>query len=481
MTFASLTSSARRLLLALMLGCSAFAMAAHAQDAPPQIDAAPDRTDRVLFEADSLGRESEDGPIIAEGDVTAFFGDETLSADRVSYDPDTEVVTAEGDVALTTMQGNVFYADRIELSGDLRDGIATSFRALLDDDARLAAQYAVRRRGAVNQLRRAVYSACDVCEEGGRPKTPTWRLRAVRVTQNEERKTITYRHMFFDLKGVPVLYAPYFQQPDPSVERQSGFLTPNAGTSTEIGAFFELPYYFALSSSYDLTLAPLYTSDDGILWKGEWRQRFGSGDYIFQGGVIQAEEPQDAVADPDAPSPDEVARWHIFGEGDFDITEKWAAGFELARTSDDTYIRRYDIEPQGALRSEDTRFDSTRLTTNVDARRLTENSRLDIDTFFFQGLRPTDDQGLTPYVLPLVSYTHDIKPPIIGGRGVLRGNLLSLQRTEGVDTRRISIAGDWRRSRTSRNGQLLTAFAELRAAAVTAEGVAKLMAEAQDG
>jgi len=447
--FALTPNAALALLVALAVAWTASASGAAAQD----VDA-----DRVLFEADSLGRETEDGPIIAEGDVTAYFGAQRLTADRVVYDPATEIVTAEGEVSVTTDQGNVFYSERVELTGDLKDGIATSFRALLTDDARLAAQFAVRRRGAVNELKRAVYSACQVCEDG-RPQTPTWRLRAFRVTQNEQRKTISYRHMFFDIKGVPVLYVPYFQQPDPSVERQSGFLTPNAGNNTQLGAFVEIPYYFALSSTYDMTIAPFYTSNDGILWKGEWRQRFGFGDYIFQGGIISTEQ-RDSNNEPVGET---VERWHIFGEGDVQLSERWAAGFDLARTSDDTYIRRYEIERQGDLRRDESVLAADRLTTNAEARRVTDRARLDIDSFFFQGLRQEDDEGLTPYVLPLVSYVRDVAPPVLGGRGEVRANLLSLQRSEGVDTRRISVAGAWSRSRTTRSGQLLTGFAELRA------------------
>lgn len=415
----------------------------------------------VLFEAANISREAENGPIIAEGDVSAFFGDQLLSADRVTYDPATEIVTAVGNVTLVSAQGDAFYADRIELAGDLRDGIAVSFRALLSDDARLAARYAVRRRGAVNELRHAVYSACDVCRRDGAPTTPTWRLRAVRVTQNEERRTISYRHMFFDLKGVPVLYAPYFQQPDPTVERQSGFLTPNIGNNTLLGAFFELPYYFALSSNFDMTLAPFYTSNDGVLWKNEWRHRLNFGEYVLQGGVINTEQ-RDNENDPIG---DASLRWHVFGEGDFNITPEWRAGFDVARTSDDTYIRRYDIEPEGDLRRDANSLagDLTRLTTNVNASRLTEQSRLDVDSFFFQGLRPGDNAGLTPYVLPQISYTRDLKPALIGGRAEVRGDILSLQRSEGVDTRRFASAAAWSRGLTTRSGQRITGFAELRA------------------
>ncbi len=77
--------------------------------------------------------------------------------------------------------------------------------------------------------------------------------------------------------GVPVLYIPYFSQPDPSVKRQSGFLTPTLMSSTELGQQAEIPYYWAISPDKDVTLIPRFTTKEGTVYQGEYRQRFEDG------------------------------------------------------------------------------------------------------------------------------------------------------------------------------------------------------------
>ena len=77
----------------------------------------------VLFEADVVTRENSASPIVAEGDVKAYFGDQFLTSDRVTYDPEKDIVTASGNVTITDVSGQTFFADEVELTGDLAEEI----------------------------------------------------------------------------------------------------------------------------------------------------------------------------------------------------------------------------------------------------------------------------------------------------------------------------------------------------------------------
>ncbi|MEZ5928084.1 MAG: putative LPS assembly protein LptD [Parvularculaceae bacterium] len=242
--------------------------------------------DEILFEADFVSRETETSPIIAQGNVRAYFGERYLIADKLSYDPTGDIVIAEGNVSITDANMETAFAGRVELTGDLRDGIAENFSALLAQNAKLAADTAVQEQGARTRLTKAIYTACDVCKENGDAKTPTWAMRALRVTRDRERRVVQFHHAFFEIKGVPIFYLPFVQAPDPSVERQSGFLTPVVGASSRLGFNFELPYYFAISNHQDATFSPKYTSNDGVLWQGEYRRKDVSGEHVIQAGVI---------------------------------------------------------------------------------------------------------------------------------------------------------------------------------------------------
>ncbi len=477
-------------LIARLLATSALAGAALAQTedlAVGERTVAPEARERVLFEADSVMRETQTSPIVAEGNVRAYFGERFLRADKLSYDTATDIVVAEGNVSITDENRQTVFAGRVELTGDLRDGVAENFSALLADNAKLASASAVREQNSRTQLRKAVYTACDVCDDKGDGKTPTWRIKALKVTRDEERKVVRFNHAFLELKGVPVLYAPFLQAPDPSVERQSGFLTPLIGASSRLGFNLELPYYLAISNHQDATFSPKYTTKDGVLWQGEYRRRDDSGYHVLQGGFIDFAP---NIDDVDVPG----ARWHVFAQGHRNFGEKWQAGYDVERVSDDTYLRRYDVQRRGDLRKELDTSLTNRLRSNTFVRWQGEDTQFRADSYTFQDLRTvtlcdlstgerlsvnaTDCSSLiardplvqlapeiarlTPYALPVLDFRHRFRPEYIGGEALLNINFASLQRTGGVDTRRLTASALWEREHITPGGHRFNAFAELR-------------------
>jgi len=428
----------------------------------PNLIGEDEAPDEILFEADSVYREIQDGPIIAEGDVRAFFGERYLRADRLVYDPATDVVIAEGDVSITDENLETAFAGRVELSGDLRDGIAENFSALLEDNARLAAQSAVQEQGARTRLSRAVYTACDICDDDGDGKTPTWRIRSLKVTRDRERRVMRFHHAFLEIKGVPIAYAPFLQAPDPSVERQSGFLPPNIGASDRLGFNFQLPYYLAISNNQDATFSPLYTAEDGVLWQGEWRRRGRNSYHVLAGGIIDSPN--------DNPEPINGGneglpgvRWHYFGRGYQNLSDNWRLSYDVERVSDDEYLRNYSIERRGDLRQTLNRGATNQLRSNARLAWNSGGSNLTVDSYLFQGLRGAlDDATTTPLVLPLIDYRYDFSSRIAGGDASIGANFAALQRTGGLDSRRLTANATWRRDVITRGGHRFNFFGELR-------------------
>lgn len=416
--------------------------------------------EEVLFEADSVTREFDGGPIIAEGDVRAFFGGRYLRADKLIYNPATDIVIAEGNVSITDENLETAFAGRVELSGDLRDGVAENFSALLKDNTRLAAQSAVQEQGARTRLNHAVYTSCNVCSKNGHEKTPTWRIKALRVTRDKERKVVRFHHAFLEIKGVPIIYVPFLQTPDPSVERQSGFLPPNIGASSRLGFNIELPYYLAISNHQDATFFPKYTATDGVLWQGEYRRRGKRGYHVLSGGVINAtNQPEPTPSEPESTP---GVRWHYFGRGYRDFGENWRASYDVERVSDDTYLRNFNVERRGDLRQELDRSSTNQLRSNARVAWNQGGSHLTIDTYLFQGLRAQDDSSTTPYVLPLIDFRHDFSQKFAGGKASVGANIASLLRTSGVDTRRFTANAFWKRDVITRGGHRFNLFAEAR-------------------
>jgi LPS-assembly protein len=79
------------------------------------------------------------------------------------------------------------------------------------------------------------------------------------------------RHTLFRLRGVPILYLPYFFRPLGRNPRRSGFLTPNFGHSSFYGYMYGAGYYWAMSRSYDMTGVVQYFTQRGPAFTYDFR------------------------------------------------------------------------------------------------------------------------------------------------------------------------------------------------------------------
>ena len=78
-------------------------------------------------------------------------------------------------------------------------------------------------------------------------------IESKKIEHKKKKKTIYYKNAWLKIYDVPVLYYPFFFHPDPTVARQSGFLTPQIGESQTLGSSAYLPYFYVISDKKDLT------------------------------------------------------------------------------------------------------------------------------------------------------------------------------------------------------------------------------------
>ncbi|HET6194775.1 MAG TPA: LptA/OstA family protein, partial [Acetobacteraceae bacterium] len=208
-------------LLAVLLATSAAWGQFSISSQKPQDKNAP-----VVFQADVVEYDDQLGLTVAKGHVEISQGGEVLLADVVSYSQRADTITASGHVSLLMPTGEVMFADFMELRDSLNTGFAQNVRMLMADRSRLAGNAARRLGGNRYELRRAVYSPCDLCAKNP-SAPPLWQFKAREITDDKETKLIEFRDASLEIDGWPVLYTPYLSAPDPSVKRASGFLTPS--------------------------------------------------------------------------------------------------------------------------------------------------------------------------------------------------------------------------------------------------------------
>src|ERR1700680_647957 len=294
-----------------------------------------DKNAPIAFQADEVQYDDQLALTVAKGHVEISQGGEVLLADTVSYNQRTDTITASGHVSLLESTGEVAFADFMELRDSMNNIFAQNVRRLLADRSRLAANAARRINGNRFELRRAVYSPCDLCKKDP-TAPPAWQLRAREISDDKELKLLEFRDAVMEIDGVPVFYTPYMSEPEPSVKRASGFLMPSFGNSNTVGFHVAVPYYWVLDQDRDLTLAPRITTRAGEVLATEYRQRWGNGALDAIGSINYSN-----VGTGGTSSTGSQWRGHVDATGQWDLDETYRTGFQLQRVSDQTYLLRF--------------------------------------------------------------------------------------------------------------------------------------------
>lgn len=436
-------------LAAALVTLAVCAGPAAAQTAPANRNATGNRAvDRrpVVINANELVHDRERNVITARGNVVIFQGDRVVLADQVVFDQRANRVTAVGNVALTEPGSPTVFAARAELSRDMKDGTMEQFRMLFPDDSKLAANGAIRIDGRRNEMSRVVFSPCRLCPENpNRP--PLWQIKARRVVHDQEKQDITYRDAIMEIFGVPVFYAPWFSHPDPTVRRRTGFLTPVVGSESRLGQTLRVPYFIVLDDDKDATVMPLLTTKQRAALFGQYRQRFRGGAFVTDGSITYVRRTDNF----DQPQSGNEFRGHLFGRVLYDFNANWRGGIDAGWVTDKTYLRRYNIYSLDTLQS--TAFAEAFYGRNYGRVRF----------IHFRTLRQQEEQEDLPFVFPFAEYSAVGEPVGRWGRWHFNASLMVLGRTEGVESRRISVTGGWRLPYTHPLGWQVTLTANLNA------------------
>jgi len=400
--------------------------------------------DQILLQADQVTYDGDNQTVAATGHVEIVDQGRILDADRVTYDQKSDKVTADGHVSLTDRLGNVAFSEHVVLTDHMREGVLNGFGALIGKNGRLTAASAQRVGGTMVIAHYTNYSPCKICNQPAQT-TPLWQVKAERVVYDQVAHRIHFTDATVDFLGVPILYAPFLTEPDPTVKYSSGFLTPDVGTETNVGYFARLPYYIALSSQNDLTVAPQVSTKGGELVETEYRERWQNSGMWIQDSI--AYNPEGGLG---GHTPGPQFYDHLFGSGRYTIGDGWSAGFKAELTNNTAYMRFYDISFLD------------RLVNNLFVENDTGRSRLSLGGYYFQGLRATDVQGVIPYVLPQLDYTFIPDSNVAGGRFRFDINSVSLVRSDGPDSQRLTNEVNWRLPMIFGGGQLWTLIADAR-------------------
>lgn len=394
----------KRLLFTLSC-CLVFPFSARAGDAEKPVG----------FSADELVYDREMNLVIARGNVVFTQGDSTLRADHVNYDMTDGVVIASGGVEIDTPDGGLVHANYAKLSGDLKAGFIRQIRFTLADKSVLTANDARHINSSFTEFNDVAYSSCDFCIDGSR----FWELRSKKLTHDKDAQEMAAQNATLVVKDVPVAYVPYFTYPDPTVKRRTGFLLPSYKSTQALDAGIRIPYYWEISPYTDFLFNPLFAVN-GVLMSGKFRHNFSQGPFALWGSHIYQ---------------DGESRYNLRSTLDWNVNDVWRVRMNVDRVSDDTYLRRYDIDGADDY--------SPWLESFVNAEALTSRTYFSAKAVNYQNMRFDVNDDTIAKNVPILTFSHETAPSENGSYWTADVSSVVLNRKTGSESSRASVTAGW--------------------------------------
>ncbi len=268
---------------------SSSSTAAESGDQPPAYPVAQvveQKDDRVPVTIETLAPQIKQGShYTLDHDVVIHYGDRVIQADHVEYDSDSGEVTATGHLILTggknneqihashgTFNTKTQTGEFYDVVGSVGLKVGTSKRVYDSGNPFLFTGRLVRQTGPQEyEIYDGTVTSCQLDK-------PDWMLSAGRFSVDADKAR--GKNSIFHLLRLPVFYLPYVTHPVNSQDRQSGFMIPQVGDSSDKGITIGDEYYWAINRSTDLTFGTILYSLRGFYQLATFRYRGRGADFL---------------------------------------------------------------------------------------------------------------------------------------------------------------------------------------------------------
>ncbi len=376
------------------------------------------------IEAETLVFNRVNNTFSAKGNVNISFADVVIKTENLNFNRSSERISFTSKIFLKTKQGARILGSFAEIDKKTRTTIAKNVKALIDKKFQVAAEEMKIEEGNT-YFRKAIGTPCQICVLN--PK-PSWALKSERLVHDSKTKKLHFYNTWLEIFGVPIIYTPYIQTPEPGVTRASGLLAPSFLSSDLLGIGVRQPVFFTIGNSSDFTFSITKTSKINLLIESEYRKLFGLGDLLLETAFI-----------PSSASNSVKGFLKIIGNSRLDRTSFLKVDTTLI--SDTSFLGKYGYDERD------------RFLNSISFEKFSSHSFLKATALYHTSLR--DSNAVEPLVLPDVRYRTHKKFKKSGLLLREKYSLVGISRRKGEGYSRLSADLELSKSWQSEHGLML--------------------------
>ncbi len=191
--------------------------------------------------------ESTETTVKATDGVVVYYQDSVIKASSAFYDKKTNLLILDGNVEMMGYQGTKEHIKHLEIQTESKEVTFDELFFVSENDVWLFTDKANRSEGNYT-FGTSMLSSCDVND-------PLWKMVFSHSLYESEAKYMKIYDAKVYFWDIPILYTPYLAF-STDKERSSGLLFPLFGYTSEEGAIYEQPVFWAISDNMDMEFNP---------------------------------------------------------------------------------------------------------------------------------------------------------------------------------------------------------------------------------
>ena len=193
-----------------------------------------------------------------------------------------------------------------------------------------------------------------------------------------------FKNTYINIYGLPVFYWPYLQYPGPSVGNFDGWLLPQIGTSSNIGAFILNSYYKTLRDNEDIILSPVITTKSMYSFGANYRRKTHNSFTNVQTFLTKGK--------------DNKQNSYLFLNNKYVSKYNWETNTQIEFINDDNYLKDHVYWKK-------TEKDFVK--NSLSAVKNKKSSSLEIKAMTYKDIR--NEPTANTYIYPDLSYENQVK------------------------------------------------------------------------